>query len=151
MTKMKTFILFVVLLIFALIQSSVFGINLIFLFSLGFFILGNEKLALMSLFYGGLLLDFLGTERFGIYALCMSLTALFILIVRKFLGSNVFLLPILCAVSFLLFNFLVNFPRLNIPDPYFLVPLNLAFFFALLPFCSWFNGIFKKDDSVSRN
>lgn len=149
---MKRYVLLsVIILILAFSQSIFSNSYFVLLFSLSFFIVGNDETAVKTAFIGGVMLDLLGTASFGQFALSATSVMVFLMLFKSLLGKTLLFQFIFAILAIMLFNFMIHLPNLlEIKTLAKSAPANLVFLVLMLPLVSWINELFKKN-TIRRN
>ena len=147
----KGLLLGFILIVLALVSSSLVFVNLVLIFSLLLFLFGNERFGGYSFFFGGFILDLLGTNSFGYFTLILTSLLVAGSLIKRLLKASLILKVFIAFVSTTAFFAITSstknvsfFQTLN----YLLV--NAFFFLLLFPFVSFVNEFFK-GDLLSRN
>ena len=143
--------LFLIILILALVQSSFSEIYFVLLFSLSFFILDNNEMAVKAVFIGGLVLDLLGTAVFGQFVVAATFVMVFLMLCKRLLGKTLLFYALFSVLAITVFNFMIHLPKLlasktSVAN----ILVNLVLLVLILPLASWLNELFKKN-TVRRN
>ena len=142
---MKRYLLLtIILLLLSLISYSFTSVNLILIFSLSLLFLGNDKIAAVSGFVGGLFLDLLGVRSFGVMALSLCLVIFLILLVRRFVGKSMISVVVLWVLAILLFDVVLSLPVISFPKEVGRL-LIVNFIFGLMCHLTaiWINELYK--------
>lgn len=140
----KYLLLTIVLLLLSLVSYSFTSVNLVLLFSISILLLGNDKIAAVSGFVGGLFLDLLGVRSFGVITFSLCLVILLILFIRRFIGKSKLSTIVLWVLAILLFDSVLSLPLIVFPKEIvkFLV-VNFIFGLMCHLMAIWINELYK--------
>ncbi len=137
-------LLIIVLLLLSLVSYSFTSANLILIFSLSLLFLGNDRIASVSGFVGGLFLDLLGVKSFGLMTFSLCLVIFLILFVRRFIGKSKFSTIVLWVFAILLFDVVLSLPLISFPKEVVrLLLVNFIFGLMCHPTAIWINELYK--------
>ncbi len=147
----QNLLLIFILIVLAILSTSLVFVNLPLIFSLILFLFVNEKHGTYSFFFSGLILDLLGTAHFGYFVLLFTSLMILLLLLKKFLGTSSILKVALAIISLLIFFLVTSFPKApNVAELTGYLLLHGVFFVVLFPVSSSLHEFFK-GDLLSRN